>query len=52
LRGLRRYDDAVAAFSEGAALEVSNPEWEKEIARTRSAQAEFEKRRKAKEGSR
>ncbi|CAE7312000.1 HOP2 [Symbiodinium sp. CCMP2456] len=37
LRGLRRWDEAVAAFEEGRDLDPQNPDWDKEVNRTRAA---------------
>jgi len=48
LRGLRRFDDAVAAFRAGRAIDSKNPEWDKEIKRTKDAEAALAERRKAK----
>lgn len=50
LRGLKRFDESVMAFQEGQALDAAagkaNPEWEREMQRTRDkAQADSERRR-------
>lgn len=37
LRGLRRWDEAVSAFEEGRELDPQNPDWDKEVNRTRAA---------------
>jgi len=41
LRGLRRWEDAVAAFEEGRLLDPQNPDWDKEVNRTQAAKAAY-----------
>lgn len=50
LRGLRRIEESVVAFREGQAIDPSNPEWDKEVKRSRALQEELDRRRSAKTG--
>lgn len=45
LRGLKRFDESLAAFGEGLAIDPGSPEWEKEIKRTHDAQAAHAQKR-------
>lgn len=37
LLGLRRWDEAIEAFRQGQELDPQNPDWDKEMNRTRAA---------------
>merc|ERR1719491_1686324 len=42
LRGLKRFDDAVAAFTEGKEVDPENPEWNNEVTRTNNLKAAYD----------
>lgn len=50
LRALRRWEDAVAAFEVGQALDPDNAEWNKELQRTKAAEAAVAAKKAARAG--
>mmetsp|Transcript_20488 Transcript_20488/g.37264 ORF Transcript_20488/g.37264 Transcript_20488/m.37264 type:complete len:444 (-) Transcript_20488:42-1373(-) len=48
LRGLKRFEDAITAFSEGKAVDPENAEWDNEVARTNNLKAAFEAKKSEK----
>lgn len=47
LRGLKKFDDAILAFYEGKERDNENPEWDKEIRRTKEVQEARRQRERA-----
>jgi len=47
LRGLKQFDDAILAFYEGKERDDENPEWDKEIRRTKEVQEARRQRERA-----